>query len=170
MIPRTARIISRVGSKLPLPFVLTCAIPNDDACHISKDVAVYPFSLLTAFFGPATHVSARSSSDPNVDCWTTQLAFRGGEVANVTSSLSISAPGVRLILKAFHISYLYVSYFLICFFKTACCFLLFFCLLLTTILKSHHPILDRRTRRIQCRSAETMAPSRWMQCGTATPR
>ena len=56
------------------------------------------------------------------------------------------------------------------FFKTACCFLLFFCLLLTSILKSHHPILDRRTRRIQCRSAETMAPSRWMQCGTATPR
>ena len=81
-----------------------------------RDVGVYPIHMLAAWLGPVVAVSAfcadashgedgKTSSNGDlqnsketetldeaaVDCWTLTLRFRGGQVATVLSSLSLSA-------------------------------------------------------------------------------
>jgi aryl-alcohol dehydrogenase-like predicted oxidoreductase/predicted dehydrogenase len=76
-----------------------------------RDVGIYPISLLTLLFGRATSISATSlisqkvdnstssssssSSSKNaiVDGWMVRVTFENGVMANITCSLSLSAPG-----------------------------------------------------------------------------
>ena len=86
-----------------------------------RDVGIYPLALLTSFFGHAVSVTAASvRSTPaqrtqvvkeeeeqeeqeeqceevvNVDGWMLRVKFANGVLANITSSMSMSAPsGIR---------------------------------------------------------------------------
>jgi predicted dehydrogenase len=66
-----------------------------------RDVGIYPLALLACFFGRATSVTASSivmeddTDVMNVDGWMLRVTFANGVMANITSSMSLSAPSGR---------------------------------------------------------------------------